>query len=233
MRAFAERNVGSAPDFYGRGEWAIRREGDRLAGLWNDMWSHHLNIEDVNALIMGNRLMDFTHTWDRDREPRWQAIDPPVIPLPEEVNAWACSGMGHDSLNAGVVIEARCQREGYPYECATCEGHGSVEAYPGQRAEAEAWESSEPPTGEGWQLWETVSEGSPISPVFGTAEELAVWLTTPDSCWGATQRPMTITQARGFVGSGWAPSGVINAGGVHDGATFVGTEVALSGHEED
>ena len=33
----------------------------------------------------------------------------------------------------------------------------------------------EPPKGEGYQLWETTSEGSPISPVFASAEELADW----------------------------------------------------------
>jgi hypothetical protein len=32
------------------------------------------------------------------------------------------------------------------------------------------------PEGDGWQMWETVSEGSPISPVFATPEELARWL---------------------------------------------------------
>jgi hypothetical protein len=111
--------------------------------------------------------------------------------------------------------------------CKQCEGHGETELYPGQRAEREAWEPEEPPTGEGWQLWETVSEGSPISPVFPDAEGLAQWLTTPAACWGAMSTPMTIEQARGFVGAGWAPSGFVNAGGVHDGATFVGTEAAL------
>jgi hypothetical protein len=60
--------------------------------------------------------------------------------------------------------------------CPTCKGHGSVERYEGQRAEAEAWEPTEPPTGEGWQMWETTSEGSPVSPIFGTAEALADWL---------------------------------------------------------
>lgn len=111
--------------------------------------------------------------------------------------------------------------------CTHCGGHGSTERYPGQRDERDAWEPQQPPTGEGWQLWETVSEGSPISPVFPDSEGLAQWLTTPDSCWGATKRPMTIEQARGFVGVGWAPSGFITAGGVHDGAEYVGTEAAL------
>ena len=33
----------------------------------------------------------------------------------------------------------------------------------------------DPPEGEGWQLWETTTEGSPASPVFKTPEELAEW----------------------------------------------------------
>lgn len=33
----------------------------------------------------------------------------------------------------------------------------------------------EPPEGDGYQLWETTSEGSPVSPVFKTVEELAEW----------------------------------------------------------
>ena len=32
-----------------------------------------------------------------------------------------------------------------------------------------------PPTGEGYQLWETTSEGSPVSPVFQTMDELCEW----------------------------------------------------------
>lgn len=35
----------------------------------------------------------------------------------------------------------------------------------------------EPPKGEGYQVWEDVSEGSPISPVFKTKEELAKYMT--------------------------------------------------------
>lgn len=33
----------------------------------------------------------------------------------------------------------------------------------------------EPPTGEGYQLWENTSEGSPQSPVFATLQELCAW----------------------------------------------------------
>lgn len=230
VRAFAERHVRDSPNFYGCGEDAIVREAQRLADLWNGMWSHHLAQDDVAALVAAGRLMELTHTWSR--EARWQQIEPPVQPTAAQVNEWSLSGFGHDAINASVVIRARCEREGMPYACQTCDGHGSFEAYEGQRADAEAWQRTEPPAGNGWQLWETVSEGSPISPVFPNAEGLAQWLTTPAACWGAMRRPMTIEQARGLVGAGWAPTGFITAGGVHDGPTYVGTEAALGGGEE-
>ena len=40
---------------------------------------------------------------------------------------------------------------------------------------ANCWQFDEPPKGEGFQLWETTSEGSPISPVFKTLDDLAEW----------------------------------------------------------
>ena len=33
-----------------------------------------------------------------------------------------------------------------------------------------------PPIGKGFQCWETTSEGSPISPVFKSLDELSIWL---------------------------------------------------------
>jgi hypothetical protein len=32
------------------------------------------------------------------------------------------------------------------------------------------------PDGPGWQMWQFVSEGGPVSPVFETRDELAAWL---------------------------------------------------------
>ena len=37
-------------------------------------------------------------------------------------------------------------------------------------------EQIEPPKGDGYQCWETTSEGSPISPVFESFDELCDWL---------------------------------------------------------
>lgn len=215
VRAFAERNVTQSPEYYGAGEYAVVREASRLARLWNAQWSHHLNDQDVAALIEADRLWDLTRTWAKGSG--WQKVEPPVIPTAEQVNEWSLRGFGHDSLNASVVIEARCKREGAAVTCATCDGHGSVEAYEGQRAEAEAWERTEPPTGEGWQLWETTTEGSPKSPVFATADQLAVWMSTnPSGVAGSTP---SLEAARAFVADGWAPSFVGIGGEVLDGVS--------------
>lgn len=206
VRAFAERNVSNAPDFYGIGEAATVREAQRLANLFNEQWSHHLSQDDVDALVAGGRLMDFTHTWSP--ETRWQKIEPPVTPTAEQVNEWSLRGTGHDSINASVVVRARCEREGIEVLCPTCNGHSSLERYEGQRAEAEAWEPTEPPKGEGWQLWETVLEGSPISPVCATADDLAAWMSDP----ARGDRWVPAETARNFIDAGWAPTGVVSAG---------------------
>lgn len=41
----------------------------------------------------------------------------------------------------------------------------------------------EPPSGDGYQLWEIVSEGGPISPVFETLEGLSEWCAGNVSAW--------------------------------------------------
>lgn len=217
IRARAERNIADAPDYYGRGEAAIAREAQRLADHFNNGWLHHIDQDDVDALIEAGRLYDLTHVVVPGEG--WKPKDPPVHPTAAEVNEWSLSGFGHDGINASVVIRARCEREGIDDTCPTCKGHGSVEKYEGQRAEAEAWESTDPPKGEGWQLWETVSEGSPVSPVFATADELAGWMSDP----GRGDRWVPPAAAAKFIADGWAPSFVGSpATGLVSGVEWVG-----------
>lgn len=73
-----------------------------------------------------------------------------------------------------------------------------------------------PLPGDGWQLWETTTEGSPLSPVFETAEELAGWIADGND-WENT----TYEQAIAFVNKGWAPSLIIDDG-VHPGIQKIG-----------
>lgn len=217
VRAFAERNVGNSPDFYGSGEAAIVREGQRLANLFNEQWSHHLSQNDVDALIAADRLWDLTCKVVPGKG--WQTIEPPVHPTAEQVNAWSIGGFGHDAINASVVVRARCEREGVERICPTYNGHSTIERYEGQRAEAEAWEPTDPPEGDGWQLWETVTEGSPISPVFATADELAAWMSDP----ARGDRWVPQETAAKFIADGWAPTGISTpAGGFVSGVEAVG-----------
>lgn len=57
--------------------------------------------------------------------------------------------------------------------CECCHGEGIVYDSEEDRITSENWEPYEPPLGEGYQMWETTSEGSPQTPVFATPEELA------------------------------------------------------------
>jgi hypothetical protein len=230
IRDRAERNIGAAPDYYGQGEAAIVAEAQRLADLFNRCWSHHLSQEDVDALAEAGRLYDLTHTWTRGEG--WQPVDPPVHSTAAQVNEWSLAGFGNDSLNAHVVIEARCKREGVPPKCFTCEGHGTVERYEGQRAEAKAWKPTPPPVGEGWQVWETVTEGSPVSPVFATSDELADWIADPDR---DTSRMWWVPKpvAEKFIEEGWAPSFVATPQtGLVSGVEAVGSGVFEETTEE-
>lgn len=69
----------------------------------------------------------------------------------------------------------------------------------------------EVPEGKGWQMWETVSEGSPISPVFKTPEELAQWLAdTKSSAFGS--QTATYEQWLAMIGEGWCVSGAFVPG---------------------
>jgi len=65
------------------------------------------------------------------------------------------------------------------------------------------------PIGEWYQLFETVSEGTPLSPPFEKPEELVKWLTNNTDYWG---HAWTKTQAEGIVKLGWSPSGIMANG---------------------
>ena len=146
-------------------------EGTRDRG-----WHNDITQDEIDALVEAGRLKDFTH----DFIPRegWKPKDPVPTVTPEEVNAWNRKGgllQGHDAINRSILIEARAKRLGVYGECEHCDGTGELWRTPEDKQASEDWESEGPPKGDGYQIWETVSEGSPITPVFKTPEELAQW----------------------------------------------------------
>ena len=210
------------PDYYTDGgrislESALRIEELRMFGYYKGQWSHHLIQADVDALVEAGRLHDLTSEWTKENG--WQKRDGVVVTA-DQVNAWSLFGIGHDCLNQNICIKARCARNGEPYLCAVC--NGSCESWPSDelKAQSEAWEPTEPPAGDGYQIWETVSEGSPVSPAFANPADLAAWMVANDR---SVTKDNDFESWMRFIDVGWAPSGVIDSAGVHDGVQYVGS----------
>lgn len=73
----------------------------------------------------------------------------------------------------------------------------------------------------GWQFYETVTEGTPISPVCATKDELAAWLSSPE----AGRERLTPEVAAQFVAQGWVSSFYRSPGtGFVRGTEWVGSQ---------
>lgn len=148
---------------------------------WN-AWCDKITQDEVEELVKHNRLMDWTHTCNAVPGEGWKPKDPPYMPTAEEVNAANARGArnfmrSHDGINRYILIEFRAKKYGVFGGCPHCDEDGRI--WPeGVKEKYEAWTEEEPPTGEGYQLWENTSEGSPQSPVFATMEELCAWCAT-------------------------------------------------------
>lgn len=174
VRAYAERKVfRNGFQSSGMMTWEVDREARRLIDMWNGQWSRHLNADDVKALLDENRLWDLTKGGH--------------VPTPEEVNTWAIGGFGHDGCNQWICVKAECKRLGVSEVCSKCEGTGELWPSAEIEQQAEDWEETEPPTGEGFQLWEDTTEGSPVSPVFSSMGDLCNWCADNATTFGVSK----------------------------------------------
>jgi hypothetical protein len=129
-----------------------------------------------------------------------------MVELTTALAGRAPSHFGHDSSDGWRAKDKIIKAAGLPEKwgwCKECDGDG-VRA--DKREAYENWESEEPPVGDGYQIWETVSEGSPISPVFATPEELADHMAGTE--WGADKGTDYETWLAFIKGPGWAMSGM-------------------------
>lgn len=127
-------------------------------------WCDKITQEEVDFLLSKGRL----RTW---RDGAWHA-DPRTAEDVNRENAPGARGvMGHDAINRHFLIEFRGKKLGIYGFCEHCDD-GTLWRTPADKEAAEAWERTPPPEGPGYQLWETTSEGSPLSPVFATSDEL-------------------------------------------------------------
>ena len=98
----------------------------------------------------------------------------------------AIEWLGYDSIDNWVAVKKVISAAGLdPEKWGICE-HCNGDAIDSRvKKEYESWKPTEPPAGDGWQMWETCSEGSPISPVFDTPEGLAEYCADNCTTFGA------------------------------------------------
>lgn len=178
-------------------------------------WQSKITQDEVQALVDKGRLMNFTHVFSQGNG--WERRLDNYIPTAEEVNHWNENGMGHDGINRWILIETRAKRLGLYGHCPYCQGEGSIYQNEEQRKEYDEWKKTEPPSGDWWQVWETVSEGSPVTPAFATKAELVDYLTE----YGDRQSKCSAwsrESAMKFVKMKYMPSMLISNGMILQGA---------------
>ena len=187
---------------------------------------------DVDALISADRLCDFTRVPRNDEQREavkakmaaggnsWLPYDNGYRPTAKEVNEWNKIGFGHDSCNQWVCVKAKAKRLGIYGECSICKGNGHYWCDDRYEDLWNNWQRIEPPAGDGWQVWETVSEGSPVTPVYSSAKELIEHLTAKGDIWDQKRGDggWPKEAAENFVNNtGWAPSLICSSRGVQSG----------------
>lgn len=170
----------------------LNPESKQISDDWYDFaetgrrWCSQITQDEVDALLDAGRLMGFTHRFVKGEGN--VRIEPQPIITAGMVNAWnGGQGLGHDAINRWVCVETRCKRLGVWGYCEHCDGDGEVWLTAQAKAGSEAWEETEPPEGKGWQIWETVSEGSPVSPVFASSRDMESWLIKQGYSEGAAE----------------------------------------------
>lgn len=131
---------------------------------------------------------------------------PDMLELTTALAGRAPSFMGHDCCDRWSAVKKIVAAAGLPDTwgvCAACKGEGGDDG---------GWVAMEPPSGDGYQVWENVSEGSPISPVCSTPAGLATWMSIHHPRDGNYEQWLAF-----ITGPGWAPSMVMDANGVRSG----------------
>jgi hypothetical protein len=143
---------------------AVNAEARRLHAMWREQWAHQLIQADVDALIADGQLVPKT-------------------------TAAEANELSYNNLGIGnwmhCCVEARCAREGVPFTCARCKGTATLWPSPEIEQQCEGWKETDPPKGDGYQLWSTTSEGCPVSPVFPSLEELCAWAAENATTFGS------------------------------------------------
>jgi len=160
-------------------------------------------LDHIRALPTQQEKNWALHCYHQEHPSQLLALDKELVDLVQKL----APGQALGSFGGGVAYEigrTLMKAAGVdPHTWGLCKVCGGDGMDPAVKEAKEAWEPTPPPTGEGWQLWETTSEGSPISPVFDTEEAFVQHL---------IGKGYTETAARKFVVTGHACS-MVMAGG--------------------
>jgi hypothetical protein len=114
----------------------------------------------------------------------------------QEFNCFLCGGSGNNSKGK---------------ECPLCFGDGKITP---RFEPPKSWDDKR----NGFQIWQDVSEGSPISPVFKKAEDLAEWMVKNDTSTSRGTSYKAWLKMIKEIGS--APSGILSSEGYKDGMSL-------------
>lgn len=171
--------------------------------------------------LYGTPVSEAQETWDSERA-QWEAGEHAHL-------VWL---LAYHSADGWVDREGRRKvtpyavyaedgetivREFHPTTTAEIAAVYPYEEYAGSRPTAMDHMPDCPEDAElGWCLYETVSEGTPVTPVFATAEELIDHLATVGQDWD--QVPLRREAAEALVSAGWMPSMIVSGGRLLRGA---------------
>lgn len=126
-------------------------------------------------LLAGDDAVRGTKTHPYLRDLNLFAVSPDMVELTDGLVGGGPGILGYDGGAAHAVAQKIIKAAGLPKNWGICKHCGGSGEDPATKAASDAWTETEPPVGVGWQLWDTCSDGMPESPVFATAEKLAVW----------------------------------------------------------
>lgn len=177
--------------------------GPRVVEEFKPMYQHTSYSEAVKEYQI--ELADWLKGYDKWQEGiYWNSYDNTETPIADAFKKWMES---IDEERKKYSSGGDFREEEYKkYESGVCNWEdiaGEPPRYPNP--------DDYMPTGEWYQLYETVSEGCPLSPPFRTKEQLAKWLTENKDFW---DNQWTKEQAEAMLDIGYSPSMVVSGGKV-------------------
>jgi len=139
--------------------------------------------ERIRAMPSERDRVEAHFAYGRQNPPQLRPLTPELLALVTGLLGHAPESLGSsDSYSLSKkLMSVAGMPEGWGI-CPTCKGEGID---PERMASYEAWRKEQPPTGDGFQRWETTSEGSPVSPVFASLDKLCAWCADNATTFGS------------------------------------------------